>query len=88
MWRSQSDLLVMAREHNRDLVRQAEAERLSRHLSGTLGARIRNWWKQKRAGNESGISEAAHETPKESLRQAADHNQFKPVCRNMNPVES
>ena len=88
MWRSQSDLLVMAREHNSDLVRQAEADRLARHLSGTPGARIRNWWKQKRAGNEAGIPEAATGTPKEVLRQSADHSRFKPACRHMNPAES
>lgn len=88
MWRSQSDLLVMAREHNSDLVRQAEADRLACRLSGTLGARIRNWWMQKRAGNEAGIPEAAPEAPKEVLRQAADHSQLNPACRNMNPVES
>ena len=50
MWRSQSDFLTMAREHNRDLVRQAEADRLSRHLSGTLAARIKNWWADRSAG--------------------------------------
>jgi hypothetical protein len=47
MWRSQSDLLTMAQEHNRDLVRQAEAERLNRHLNGTLGSRIKKWWESR-----------------------------------------
>lgn len=47
MWRSQSDLLTMAQEHNRDLVRQAEADRLNRHLNGTLMARLKAWWATK-----------------------------------------
>jgi len=44
MWRSKSDMLFMAQEHNQDLVRQAEADRLNRHLNGTLAARIKAWW--------------------------------------------
>jgi hypothetical protein len=37
----------MAQEHNRDLVRQAEAERLDRHLNGTLAERFYAWWAAK-----------------------------------------
>jgi len=37
----------MAQEHNRDLVRQAEADRLNSHLNGTLAARIMAWWTTK-----------------------------------------
>lgn len=44
MWRSQSDHLLMAIEHNRDLVRQAEASRRSHQLSGSLAAQARTWW--------------------------------------------
>jgi hypothetical protein len=47
MWRSQSDLLTMAQEHNRDLVHQAEAERLCRQLNGSLGSRIKTWWESR-----------------------------------------
>lgn len=47
MWRSQSDLLLMAQEHNRDLVRQADADRLNRHLNGTLASRLKAWWMTK-----------------------------------------
>jgi hypothetical protein len=88
MWRSQSDLLVMAREHNRDLVRQAEADRLSRHLSGTLMARIKNWWTRKHAINRTGIPDAPAESLKEDLRRVTDHDQFNPAYRTVHPVES
>jgi hypothetical protein len=47
MWDSQFDLLFMAQEHNRDLVRQAEAERLGRHLNGSLAERFHVWWTAK-----------------------------------------
>lgn len=43
MWRSEFDLLVMAKEHNRDLIREAEQERQHRKIHGTLTDRIRAW---------------------------------------------
>jgi hypothetical protein len=84
MWRS--DLLFMAQEHNRDLVQQAEADRLIFHLNGTLTARFRNWWTQLQVRRSADTPKAAAESSREFVRQATDHDQLSPAYGNVNPV--
>jgi len=43
MWRSEFDLLVMAKEHNQDLIQEAARERLLMKLQGRLIDRIKTW---------------------------------------------
>jgi hypothetical protein len=85
MWRS--DLLFMAQEHNRDLVRQAEADRLIFHLNGALTARFRNWWTQLQVKRRADKPKAAAESSREVVRQVTGHDQLSPAYGNVNPVK-